>query len=208
MPHCGCDTTRPYNFATVPDWDANRPYNDNDTVKSDNVVYKARGTRTEMISQPAQNGMPPGFSFPMMMPRTFVNMGQRPPNPDFWNAVPFDKCFDTSRCAPPAPTSPPPVEPPPMASIEKASAQADVPGQYVLPEPAPTPYTDTTSIAPPPGTVPYAPYEPYDDVVPLPDTPMLPNFSLPKLPELPEIETKHMILGVAGVLTLILLFKK
>jgi hypothetical protein len=184
MAHCGCDTTRPYNFATTPDWDANRLYENNVAVKFENVIFKS--IHSQVTS----------------------NMGQRPPNPVFWNAVPFENCFDTSRCAPPAPTSPPPVEPPPMNSIEKASATGNPnPGQYIIPPPTPAPYTDTTTITAPPGTG--SPYDP--DEMPPPPTPMLPNLNLPKLPELPrldEIETKHVILGMAGVLTLILLFKK
>lgn len=204
MAHCGCDTTRPYNFATVPDWDANRLYNDNDAAKMDGVIYKARGAHTVMDNIPGPFG-------PVPIPRVVLNIGQRPPHPNAWNPVPFENCFDTSRCAPPAPTSPPPVEPAPMNSIEKASATSNPnPGQYVIPPPAPAPITDATTITPPPGTG--SPYDP--DMMPPPPTPMLPNFNFPvipnlaDLPRLDEIESKHIIIGMAGVLTIILLFKK
>lgn len=207
MAHCGCDTTRPYNFATTPDWDANRLYDNNVAVKVDNVIYKSMHSPVHTTMVPG----PPVFGVTPLIPQTTTNMGQRPPNPVFWSPVPFDNCFDTSRCAPPAPTSAPPVEPPPMSSIENAAAIGNTnPGQYIIPPPAQAPITDTTTITAPPGTG--SPYDP--DEMPPPPTPLIPNFNFPRIPylhELPrldEIDSKHIIIGMAGVLTLILLFKK
>jgi hypothetical protein len=200
MPHCGCDTNKPYNFATVAEWDANRMYNDNEEVKMEGVIYKARGTRFENTTQP-------GMMFPIPILRHFLNMGQRPPNPDYWVPVPFENCYDTSRCAPPQLTSPPMEAPPPSALIAQPDSTSGA-HQSVIPTPPQAPYTDSTSIMP---SGPIYDFDSDDDENPPPAQPIIPAFNLPQLPQLPNIpkleniETKHMILGMAGVLTLMLL---
>jgi hypothetical protein len=203
MPHCGCDTNKPYNFATVAEWDANRMYNDNEEVKMEGVIYKARGTRIENQTQP-------GFMIPMPMIRHFINIGQPPPNPDYWVPVPFENCYDTSRCAPPQPTSPPLEAPPPSALIVQPDSMAGA-HQSIIPNPPVTPYVDSTTLMP---SGPISEYDSDEDENSPPAQPINPAFNLPQLPQLPSIpkleniETKHMILGMAGVLTLMLLFKK
>lgn len=214
---CGCDTTQKYDIVAVPDWNPVHIYGPNEMAKVNGVIYSSKGHFQNMI-QGVFPGMAPIFG------HIEFNLGQSPPNDKFWNTIPFNECFNSLTCTialPPA--APTPASP----QISDATAIATNNTQNVLPVNS---LFGTISegiaqtLAPGPVTENIEDEEEEGEYHTMPDgsqmkgsmyeahiLPNLPTFHLPNAIKdfhMEDIDTKHIIIGLAGALTLILLFKK
>ena len=226
---CGCDTSQKYDIVAIPEWNPIHIYGPNETVKVNGVIYSSKGNFQHFI-----NGVFPGM--PQMPGHMEFNIGQNPViidngltrdiNTKFWNTIPFTECFNSLTCTVALPSAAPAPAP---SQILEASSTANTNLQNVLP--APNSVSDinlTDSLAPGPVTENIDNF--YDDEEDdddggnfhtMPDgskmkgsmfeahiLPNLPNIDLLTNFKLEDIDTKHIIIGLAGALTLILLFKK
>jgi hypothetical protein len=213
---CGCDTTQKYDIVAIPEWNAVHIYGPNETVKVNGVIYTSKGTFQHMINN----------VFPGMMPipgHMEFNIGQNPVimdygltrdvNTKFWNTIPFSECFNSMTCTVALPAAPPAPAPP---QIIEAQAIANTNLQNVIPDPIITNPNISDTLTPP-GPISetidnfYNDEDDDDDAPPVDTSSMYLKPSMEMtMPDLNmgNIDTKHIIIGLAGVLTLILLFKK
>lgn len=186
---CTSSSNPSYDIATVNEWNGFTVYHNGEVVKMGGTVYIAKTTMTVGVS---------GFGF---TPQFLLNIGYQPPNPSFFEAVPASSCYNSQNCtvleSTPAPTA---VEPTVISTTQMATGESS--------EVFPT--TPPENVVIHNGGVGGSTYFDEEDTAPPPPPFMasLPSLSSLELPDLPEIETKHLILGLAGVLTLILVFKR
>lgn len=213
---CGCDTSQKYDIVAIPEWNAIRIYGPNETVKVNGVIYTSKGTFQHMM-----NNVFPGM--PQLPGHMEFNIGQNPVimdygltrdvNTKFWNTIPFSECFNSMTCTVALPAAPPAPAPP---QIIEAQAIANTNLQNVIPDPIIT-NPDISDTLSPPGPITenidnfYNDEDDDDDTPPLVDTSSMylkPSMEM-TMPDLNmgDIDTKHIIIGLAGVLTLVLLFK-
>ena len=200
---CGCDSSK-LNSANVPLWINSQIYNTGEHVKIGDIVFVSK---TNIYAEPIvwTNTGGPFNMGGMTGGGIFANMGQSPPNDRFWAPVSPTDCYDATKCVI-APPAPPPPPPPP--TVVTASEVTNIVNEVIPPQ-VPTPIY--TTLIPDPEPVPAEPPMTIPDLstlVPSFNIPSLSSLNLPELPDFANLDTKHIIIGIAGVLTMVLLFKK
>ena len=180
---CGCDSTKT-NVATVEEWSAAKIYPQSDKVKFLGLVYSSKGNIQTMLKGAFGENWPGPFRF---------NLGMQPPNGEFWD--PVTDCYDGSliQCQQAIITPPPPpIHEPPPVPLNPPVGFTEPP---IVEPPPPPPMTEAEREA--------------AEIAALPK-PLIP-IPVPSMAQIQEmfedLDTKHMIIGMAGILTVILLIK-
>lgn len=201
---CGCDSTKT-NIAGLPEWDAATTYTLDQRVRYRSRLFIAQPLRIEMVAMPGWQSPFPGLPAPQTA-QVQANIGRAPlidfglfvnVNDAYWRED--TNCYDGSatQCQQTILTSPNPVEVVnPAAGIVSSTNQ-------------PIGFTEPPIIQPPPPPALTSDELEEKRIAELPQPAIpIPSFKDMIQNTVGDIDSRTAIMGMAGVLALILIFKK